>query len=300
MLIVALTIIASQSRVPAERQSRVSSPTPPAAAEKAPSKQSSVTALLLPPPPHAAAPAAKVMQPKASRQVTRTPSRTKPRTKSATKITRPAIKPLRSTTVKKIPVPRPRTVKVPSTITPADTVQIIPALAKGRALLHLLEHGAGPGIEIAWPDGATDRRQLYGELRRCYGMVVAVRDRQGRLYRVDDPPGRAWRPNIDRYSGFLRQPTGAMTRAERRDVHAILHQHGLRGGHSPVRIFPRRVDALLLAGLKNAVGTRYHADVRIGAQYQLNGRRLRVGAIRVDGRATSGRIELSRARRGRC
>ncbi len=127
-------------------------------------------------------------------------------------------------------------------VTPGPTVE-----AEGRVLLRILEHGSGPEIEIAWPVSAIQRRALYRLFEVCYGMEIAVIDSGGRLYSRTGEAGRPWRLNMDRFSGFVRQPSGRLTLDEKDGIARIRAFHGgLRAAHN-VRLFPRRLDALLLA-----------------------------------------------------
>jgi len=173
-------------------------------------------------------------------------------------------------------------------------------LAEGRPLLRILEHGSGPVIEIAWPDGQAARERLYETFTACFGMRVAVMDRDGTLFAAEGRAGSPWAVNLDRYSGFVRQPAGRLARAELRDAERALAHHGAGLRASPVRVFPRRVDALLLGGLRRVAGERYGGADRIRATYGLDGRRVFVTGISVDGRPLAGRIDLSLASLARC
>ena len=62
---------------------------------------------------------------------------------------------------------------------------------------------------------------------------------------------------------------------------------------TPVRIFRRQFDGLLLGGLIQVSAGRAASAERIEARYRLTGRRLSVEHIRVDGKPISGRINLA-------
>jgi hypothetical protein len=167
----------------------------------------------------------------------------------------------------------------------------------GRVLLRLLEHGSGPGIEIRWPAQAAERERLYDVLKRCYGMRLALMDPQSRLFVRDGNPGDAWRPNLDRFSGFVRRPLGPLAGGERREAAAIRVRHSILSIAQPVRMFPRRVDALLLGGLKNLIGDGYGDRRTIRARYRLAGGAVIIEGVNVNGRPVPGRIDLSRVAR---
>jgi len=125
-------------------------------------------------------------------------------------------------------------------------------------------------------------------------MKVALLLGEARLYAAHGNPGQDWRLNTDRYSGFMRRPTGRLSSRERADIERVRGRHGLEEG-VPVRIFPRRVDALLLGGLGQAVGVDYAKRESIRARYRMSGGRVWVEDIRADGRPVAGRIDLGPA-----
>ena len=160
-----------------------------------------------------------------------------------------------------------------------------------RVLLRQLEAGDGPAIEIAWPSSGRDREKLYAVFIRCYGMALAILDREGRLFRASDPPGRSWVLNRDRYSGFVRQVSGQRGAAEKQVLARIRAHHKISTG-MPVRLFPRSVDAALLGGLRRLADTRYEAGTAIRAHYGLSGATVWVTDITIETRAIPGTIIL--------
>ncbi len=193
------------------------------------------------------------------------------------------------------PVPEPAVQPLPRVDTPPRAAPVAitrETVVEGRTLLRLLEHGKGPRIEIAWPSSAGDRRTLYRQLTRCLGMRTAMMDTSQRLYAEDMAAGRSWTLDTDRYSGFMRQPAGALVAAERAVVDRIRARHG-RHLDATVRLFPRRVDAVLLGGLRQAIGGEARQSIR--AHYRLAGTDIVVTGIVADGTPVDGRIDLSRA-----
>lgn len=181
------------------------------------------------------------------------------------------------------------TVKIapPETVTP-ETV------SEGRTLLRLLEHGKGPSIEIAWPKPAADRVRLYRLFTQCYGMKTAVMDGREQLYVRETPRGESWTANLDRYSGFMRRPVGIMSRQETAEVNEITNRQALSDPIT-LRLFPRHVDAVLIGTLKRVVDERYRSAKTIHARYSLNGGRVLVSGVEVDGHDVAGQIDLSSA-----
>ena len=75
----------------------------------------------------------------------------------------------------------------------------------------------------------------------------------------------------------------------------IRDRHGMASA-PPVRLFPRKVDAVLLGGLNAAIGESYVGAKSIRASYRRDGRGLYVSNLRGDGRKIRGRSLLSNRR----
>lgn len=205
-------------------------------------------------------------------------------------------------------LPDPAPVKTSEETPPAQVASLpetetapVPATRKtvkdGRALLKMLETGKGPVIEIAWPRDAADRARLYSVLTTCHGMQTAMLAGKSNIYTVDGTPGARWNVNRDAVSGFVRRPAGELTGAEKSAIARIKTRHGILYA-TPVRLFPRGVDAVMLGGLGQIVGPGYLKYRTIRARYRLNGNRITVADIRVDGTDRPGQVALPRT--GRC
>lgn len=186
---------------------------------------------------------------------------------------------------------------VPKKVT-SPTVRMLlantsPEAKKGRMLLRLLEHGLGPSIGLAWPEGAAARSSLYKLLRRCYGMFTALMAADGTLYSVAE--SGKWIPDMDRYSGFVRQPVGILPPVENKEAQRARHLLRLGPKTTLVRLFPRHVDAVLLGGLQNLLGGRYKKTETIHARYIQKGHKISIDFITADGRSVPGRIIFSAA-----
>ena len=219
--------------------------------------------------------------------------RPKRKPKIARKPEPPAAKPL--------PPRRAEPVREPA-LPPARPAIVVPDRAtrrEGRALLRLLEYGKGPVIEIAWPESEGSRNRLYRYFRQCFGMLNALMDGDGLLYGETGPMGRPWAINLDRYSGFVRHPSGQSIAAERSRARNISARHGIYDGRL-VRVFPRNVDATILGGLQKIIGNGYGTARTITAAYRPGGNTLVLVAIRVNGQLMPGKINMSGLRRRGC
>jgi hypothetical protein len=78
---------------------------------------------------------------------------------------------------------------------------------------------------------------------------------------------------------------------ERMHVNAIRGRYGLDGDRV-LRLFPRRVDAILLGGLRRIAGDSFDRGVRIRARYRAVATGIEVAYITVDGRAVTEIIVL--------
>jgi len=197
---------------------------------------------------------------------------------------------------KKYPGRKLSTVKVPS-VESAVFIQNENTMEQGRVLLRVLEHRNGPMIELAWPRQKSRRAQLYTRLKSCYGMGVALMDSSGRLFNTEGNPGEEWLPNMDNFSGLVRQASGIPTLEERQTALLIRKHHELGRGDMLVRLFPRWVDARLLGGLRQLAGKdRYTKAKHIRAQYIIAGKDIQIGFIQVDGRTIDGVLDFGRGR----
>ncbi len=202
--------------------------------------------------------------------------------------------PLKSTEVQKPQGPEVQQVKLAPKHIETKTVNASPkntnTVKTGRSLLKFLEHGKGPAIEIIWPAKSMTRDRLYTHLTQCYGMVSAILT--GSQFYKKDSSG-PWALNPDRYSGFLRQPTGQLPQQEQAEIYQIQHRNSLNSNSQAVRLFPRQADAILLGGLQQLVGKNYLKASHIQGRYILNGSELKMVDIHVDGLSITGDIQLS-------
>lgn len=203
------------------------------------------------------------------------------------------------------PAAPPVTASAPASPVPSGGLRIDPAeaspvLTEGRVLLRLLENGRGPAIEIAWPDDEAGANGLYRLLEQCYGMRIALLDAEGRLWGGDGAQPRGGAIDLDRFSGFVREPKGFAPAEESRRAAALKARYAGAETARVVRVFPRAVDAALVGGLRQLLGSRYDGAQTIRAAYVRDGVALAIDAIVVDGVAARGRIIFAPAREETC
>ena len=165
-------------------------------------------------------------------------------------------------------------------------------LQKGRALLRILEHGSGPEINFAWPENHAARNDLFDIFRRCYGMHLALLGSNNLLYRITDPAGKPWKPNMDKVSGFSRIVGGKIAESEEKLIYRLKRRHSSIRGGTPVRLFPRNFDGAVLGGLSKFIGMVDAPLHSISARYIMNGSRVLMTDIRINRSPVSGIIDL--------
>jgi hypothetical protein len=162
-------------------------------------------------------------------------------------------------------------------------------VANGRVLLRQLENGKGPEIQIAWPDQTRLKEKIYDILNKCYGMQTALMNSKDELFHSAGPSGVRWAINMDKMSGFIREVSGLIPQSEHLHVRQINQKHPNENFISTIRIFPRVVDAHLLANLRSLAGENYSTSKNISAAYGLKNNSILIQHVRLDGR------ELGRA-----
>jgi len=166
------------------------------------------------------------------------------------------------------------------------------SLRKGRALLRILEHGSGPEISFSWPENHAARNNLFDIFRRCYGMHVALLGSNNLLYRLTDPAGKPWKPNMDKVSGFSRIVGGKIAESEEKLIYRLKRRHSSIRGGTPVRLFPRKFDGAVLGSLSKFIGMADAPLRSISARYKMNGSRVLMTDIRINRSPVSGVIDL--------
>ena len=299
-LVLAVALLWPDPRAPIEQATTL--PTPLTESSLPPVVPKS---LALPPPPRLMSPQARVAKIPAS-SVRRPPviplrpagpaqpSAPAPKVASLQTSAKEETKPVMALVPAKRPAPAPAPPKLPQT-SPSQIVPPLaaPSLAQGRALLRILEHGTGPEIDFAWPESPGSRNALFALLSRCYGMQVVLLDGANRLYRLADPAGRPWAPNIDRISGFSRRIGGLSAAGERDLVSRLRRRHKGIINARPIRLFPRAFDGALLGGLAHLIGKRAADLQSLSARYRMQGERLWMVDVRVNGKSVPGGVDLS-------
>ncbi len=159
----------------------------------------------------------------------------------------------------------------------------------GRVLLRLMESGYNdPSLEVAWPDNPNHRDRLYQRRRDCYGMRAGLLTQDGQLLTAS----RSSRSGRDEsLSGFVRAPSGILP-AEERTAFQTLERQYFAFGATQVRVFPRNVDAALLAGLQQILGGSLQRSGTVRAKKELRSGDIYITDIMVDGVAIPGYFKL--------
>ena len=162
----------------------------------------------------------------------------------------------------------------------------------GRALVRMLEHGSGPNIRLAWPDGRRNREDLFQMLTTCFGMKTGVMDSNGSVFNEGTAPGTPWPIDLDKYSGFLRHADGVLAPSEAKLVYRIVGRHRLAPQSKVVRIFPRAFDASLLAGISRIASRNLKEGSNVRARYEMTGGGVNVSQVVVNEKSMPGKIKF--------
>ena len=181
--------------------------------------------------------------------------------------------------------------------TPGQVIR--PDKSDGRPLLRMIEHGIGPQVEIVWPESGLGRSHLFKLFQGCYGMKIALLDGQNNLFTDKSTSGAPWAINRDKYSQFSRSSDGVVIGEEYKIATRIRAIHGIRSARI-MRIFPRGVDAILLAGIKGLLGEKYDKTRVIRAKYEVWDQKVVVSNITSDGKTVRGTVDLSTAAKKSC
>lgn len=158
----------------------------------------------------------------------------------------------------------------------------------GEAVLRAAEAGKGPGLTLFWPASEAARRQISAYLARCAGLSVALLA-EGKLWRLDDPPGQAWRPDQQAMSSIVRRADGIAPGLAQR----IRSRHDVGGGVL-VAGAARRFDALMFGALIRLAPQAAGPWPDIRAAYAIETGRLILRDLLIDGIAVPGTVTLGR------
>lgn len=210
----------------------------------------------------------------------------------------PAPPPLPAPVAKPVPVAKPALASAPAPMLAAPQAQSIvanltqptPAQAqKADKLLQQWEQGSGATIQIQWPSKPAQRKALYNALH-CLGVRSGLLASDGSW--LIGEGNTTYNPT--RHSAMVRVSQGAISVAEQNVLSALRSKASQ--GVSNARLFPRYLDARLLAGLQQLqLNTKAGS---ISGQYVLSNNTLAIEAITSNNKPTQGKIAL--AQLGQC
>lgn len=146
-------------------------------------------------------------------------------------------------------------------------------------------------LEFLWPADRRSHARIYANLTQCLGVENGVIDSNRKVH-LGAGGGRRF--NAALHSPFMRLVDQPVDPRERRIIERLRNgQHGDAGGGMAVRVFRRAHDMRLLAALNRAFGGLPSAG-HVTAEYEMDGSRLYLAKLTLDGRAYDGRVRLGR------
>lgn len=146
-------------------------------------------------------------------------------------------------------------------------------------------------LEFLWPADRRSHLRIYTKLTQCLGVENGVIDSNRKVHLG---AGGSRRFNAALHSPFMRLVDQPVDPRERRIIERLRNgQHVDAGGGMAVRVFRRAHDMRLLAALNRAFGGLPSAG-RVTAEYEMDGSRLYLAKLTLDGRRYDGRVRLGR------
>lgn len=146
-------------------------------------------------------------------------------------------------------------------------------------------------LEFLWPADRQRHARIYTHLASCLGVQTGIIDSASRVH-LGQGGGRSF--NTAMHSPFVRLVHRPVDPRESRAIDRIRDRQGAAAGSGrAVRVFRRSHDMWLLAALNRAFGG-LPSNGRVTAEYNLQGGRLYLGKLTLDGRRYEGRISLDR------
>ena len=172
---------------------------------------------------------------------------------------------------------------------PADTRPRAVDLQAAERLMDI--QGQQLSLEFLWPADRRSHPRIYTNLTQCLGVENGVIDSNRKVH-LGAGGGRRF--NADLHSPFMRLVDQPVDPRERRIIERLRNgQHVDAGGGMAVRVFRRAHDMRLLASLNRAFGGLPSAG-RVTAEYEMDGSRLYLAKLTLDGRRYDGRVRLGR------
>ena len=146
-------------------------------------------------------------------------------------------------------------------------------------------------LEFLWPADRRSHPRIYTTLTQCLGVENGVIDTNRKVHLG---AGGVRRFNAALHSPFMRLVDQPVDPRERRIIERLRNgQHVDAGGGMAVRVFRRAHDMRLLTALNRAFGGLPSAG-RVTAEYEMDGSRLYLAKLTLDGRRYDGRVRLGR------
>ena len=155
-----------------------------------------------------------------------------------------------------------------------------------QMILNNSDQVEGLAMTFIWPEDTYIKSRIHRALKECYGMRLGHLKQNGQLYFSNTQ--KATKAELDFYSPLLRLVSVPIDKREIEEIRKI--KTNVSG--QLVRLFPQRLDAYILATLKQVLNPAERLKGQFTGVYQLKGGKPGLGNLKLNGQLLNVEIEL--------
>lgn len=144
----------------------------------------------------------------------------------------------------------------------------------------------GLAMTFIWPEDTHIKSRIHRALKECYGMRLGHLKQNGQLYFSNTQ--KATKAELDFYSPLLRLVSVPIDKREIEEIRKIKTD----ASGQLVRLFPQRLDAYILATLKQVLNPAEKLKGQFTGAYQFKGGKPGLGNLKLNGQLLNVEIEL--------
>lgn len=155
-----------------------------------------------------------------------------------------------------------------------------------QLILNNLDRVEGLAMTFIWPEDTYVKSRIHRALKECYGMRLGHLKQNGQLYFSNTQ--KATKAELNFYSPLLRLVSVPIDKREIEEIRKI--KTDVSG--QLVRLFPKRLDAYILANLKQVLNPAEKLKGQFTGVYQFKGGKPGLGNLKLNGQLLNVEIEL--------